>query len=48
MELRYVFRYEAELLLDEAGFGVRGIYGGYNMEQYEAASPRMIFVAEKR
>ena len=48
MELRYVFRYEAEILLDEAGFGVRGIYGGYDMEQYDSASTRMIFVAEKR
>lgn len=48
MELRYLFRYETELLLDEAGLGVRGIYGGYNMEQYDTYSTRMIFVAEKR
>jgi SAM-dependent methyltransferase len=48
MEMRYLFRYETEILLDEAGLGVRAIYGGYNMEQYDTASTRMIFVAEKR
>jgi SAM-dependent methyltransferase len=48
MEFRYVSRYEAELLLDEAGFRVIGLYGSYGMEHYAAGSLRMIFVAEKR
>lgn len=48
MELRFLFRYEAELLLEDAGFRLRGIYGDYDLEDYQTSSPRMILVAEKR
>lgn len=48
VETRFIFRYEAELLLAEAGFHLRDLYGGYDLESYQAASPRMILVAEKR
>ncbi len=48
MELRFLFRYEAELLLSEAGFRVRDVYGGYFMEPYDGTGSRMIFVAERR
>lgn len=47
MEARFLFRYETELLLAEAGLRVRNIHGGYDLESYEASSPRMIIVAEK-
>jgi SAM-dependent methyltransferase len=48
METRFLFRYEAELLLATAGFHLKEIYGGYDLEDYQASSPRMILVAEKR
>ncbi len=48
MESRFLFRYEAELLLEETGFHLRDLYGGYDLESYQASSPRMILVAEKR
>lgn len=48
MELRFIFRYEAELLLEESGFRLRGVFGDYNLEEYQASSPRLILVAEKR
>lgn len=47
METQFLFRYEAELLLGEAGFRLRDLYGGYDLESYQAFSPRMILVAEK-
>jgi ubiquinone/menaquinone biosynthesis C-methylase UbiE len=45
MPLRYTFRYEAELLLERAGFAVERLYGSYRLDDYEAGSERMIFVA---
>lgn len=48
LDSRFLFRYEMELLLAETGFRVRGLYGSYDLESYQAASPRMIFVVEKR
>src|SRR6266849_1876222 len=45
----YLFeRNEAELLLEQAGFSVKNVYGNYDLSQYEHDSPRMIFVAEAR
>jgi len=45
----YLFeRNEAELLLEQAGFAVKNVYGNYDLSQYEHDSPRMIFVAEAR
>src|SRR6266851_7456944 len=45
----YLFeRNEAELLLEQAGFTVKDVYGNYDLSQYEHDSPRMIFVAEAR
>lgn len=45
----YLFeRNEAELLLEQAGFIVKDVYGNYDLSQYEHGSPRMIFVAEAR
>jgi len=45
----YLFeRNEAELLLGQAGFAVKDVYGNYDLSQYEHDSPRMIFIAEAR
>ena len=48
MELRFLFRFEAELLLEHAGFRLKNIFGDYSLEEYLSSSPRMILVAEKR
>ena len=47
-ELRYLWRYEAELLLEKAGFEVEALYGDWEMGEYDSSSDRMIFVAKKR
>jgi cyclopropane fatty-acyl-phospholipid synthase-like methyltransferase len=45
----YLFeRNEMELLLEQAGFVVKDVYGNYDLSQYEHGSPRMLFVAEAR
>jgi len=45
----YLFeRNEMELLLEQAGFTVKDVYGSYDLSPYELNSPRMIFVAEAR
>ena len=48
METRFIFRYEAELLLEEAGFHLREVCGDYDLDGYQASSLRMILVAEKQ
>jgi SAM-dependent methyltransferase len=45
--LRFVYRYEMELLLRVAGFNVETIYGGYDLEPFHSHSQKMIFVARK-
>ena len=43
----YLFeRTEMELLLEHAGFVIKGVYGDYELGPYEHESPRMIFIAE--
>ena len=42
---RYTFRYEAELLLERAGFVVENLYGSYQLDAYDSDRERMIFVA---
>ncbi len=45
----YLFeRGEMELLLEQAGFNVKEIYGNYDLGPYHLESPRMIFLAEAR
>ena len=45
--LRFVYRYEMELLLRASGFTVETVYGSYELESFHRSSPRMIFVARK-
>lgn len=45
----YLFEFnEAGLLLEQAGFRIKDIYGNYDFGPYEHESPRMIFIAEAR
>ena len=43
--LRFVYRYEMELLLHAAGYSLEAIYGSYDLEPFDSNSEKMIFVA---
>ncbi len=45
--LRFIYRYEMELLLHLSGFTPVALYGDYDLSPFDSHSPRMIFVAEK-
>ncbi len=45
--MRYVHRFEMELLLTDAGFIVQEVLGDYDQSPFCAESPRMIFIAQK-
>jgi SAM-dependent methyltransferase len=45
---RYLWRFEAELLLDKAGFALEGIYGDHSLGPFAADSDTMILVARRR
>jgi SAM-dependent methyltransferase len=47
-ELRYLWRFEAELLLEKAGFEVEELYGDWEMGDYDSSSDRMILIAKKK
>ncbi len=42
---RYLHRFEAELLLDKAGYTLEQVYGSYDLDPFDSGSERMIFVA---
>jgi cyclopropane fatty-acyl-phospholipid synthase-like methyltransferase len=45
----YLFeKNEVELLLEEAGFEIKDIFGDYEFSPFEHESPRMIFIAQAR
>lgn len=46
LELRYLYQYELELVLGQAGFSVVDLYGSYEGEPYETESPNLIAVAQ--
>jgi ubiquinone/menaquinone biosynthesis C-methylase UbiE len=48
LPIRYIFRYEMELLLEKAGFVVENIFGYYDKSEFKQDSKRMIFVARKK
>ena len=43
--LRYIFRYEMELLLRQSGFRLETVYGDFDRRPYDYHSGEMIFVA---
>ncbi len=45
--IRYIFRYEMELLLENAGFEIEDLFGYYDKSPFQYNSKRMIFVATK-
>jgi ubiquinone/menaquinone biosynthesis C-methylase UbiE len=45
--MRYLFRYELELLLRHAGFEVEAIYGSYELDDFCSDSEKMIAVARR-
>jgi len=44
---RWTYRYEAEHLLERAGFAIHGLYGGYQREPFTSTSPAMVFLATR-
>ena len=46
-ELSYLFRYEAELLLEKCGFVVDAVYGDFSKSPYDYHSGEQIFVTRK-
>ncbi len=46
--LRFLWRSEAELMLELCGFELENVYGSYFLENYSADSPRMILMARPR
>jgi len=47
-DIRYLWRFEAELLLDKAGFDLEEVYGDWDLGPFEDESDRMILVARRR
>ncbi|MGH2441772.1 MAG: class I SAM-dependent methyltransferase [Chloroflexota bacterium] len=45
LDLRYVYRFELELLLLNAGFNVRQVYGSYQLDPYSSTSTNLIALA---
>jgi SAM-dependent methyltransferase len=45
--LRHLFRYEAILLLEKAGFTTERVYGSYDLDEYDSSSERMIVFARR-
>jgi len=45
--VRYLFRYELELLLRHAGFEIEAIYGSYDLDDFGCESEKMIAVARR-
>ncbi len=44
MQMRWVYPYEARLLMEAAGFHVEGVFGSYDLEPFERRSERMILL----
>ena len=45
--LRFTYRFEAEHLLERAGFAIEGVYGGYGREPYTADAPILLLLARR-
>ncbi|MFQ5864506.1 MAG: class I SAM-dependent methyltransferase [bacterium] len=45
--LRYIFRYEMQILLEKDGFRLKEVFGQFDKRPYDYTSGEMIFVAEK-
>jgi len=47
MQMRWIYPYEARLLLEAAGFSVDAMYGSYDLEPFERRSERMILLGRR-
>lgn len=45
--LRYLYRFELQLLLEKAGFSVEDLYGDYDFEEYGEGSPKLLYVCRR-
>ncbi len=45
--MRYLYRPEVEQMLHTAGFVIEGVYGSYELDPYEDAAERMVFLARR-
>jgi SAM-dependent methyltransferase len=45
---RYTYRFEAEHLLERAGFSIEALFGGYHREPFTSESDSMLFLARRR
>ena len=45
--LRFLWRSEAELLLEICGYELEMVYGSYDLDPYTSVSPRMILIARR-
>lgn len=48
LQMRYIFRYEMEHLLELSGFKVLDLFGDFDKSEFTGDSPEMIFVAKKK
>jgi SAM-dependent methyltransferase len=45
--LRFTYRFEAEHLLERAGFAIEGVYGDYQRQPYTADAPSLLLLARR-
>ncbi|MDB5078858.1 MAG: hypothetical protein JWP00_782 [Chloroflexi bacterium] len=45
--LRYLYRFELQLLLERAGFSIEDLYGSYDFEEYGEGSPKLLYVCRR-
>ncbi|GAB4208778.1 MAG: class I SAM-dependent methyltransferase [Roseiflexaceae bacterium] len=45
--MRWLYRYELEHLLARVGFALEAVYGSYDLDEYDSASPLLLAVARK-
>ncbi len=47
LTLRYIYRYEMQLLLERAGFSVEELYGSYEFDEFSSDSGKLVFVCRR-
>ena len=45
--MRWVYRFELELLLEQAGFVLEGLFGSYDLDDFTSGSDRLIAIARR-
>jgi len=46
--LCYLWRFEAQLLLEKTGFAIDGLYGGWDLSPFESTSEQMVIAARRK